>query len=175
MKFLLGILFIMLAISNVHAQEDAAKPKSVKPALHEHPTLRHMLAMNNYFRAQAGRPPHRMSARLTQAAQDHARYMARTGQFTHHANGGLSARGHRYGYHGAIRENIASGQRTVKSAFESWRNSSGHWASIISSTSHAGFGYAISRSGETYWVGVYGNDASGTTASAGAATSNLGR
>lgn len=127
-------------------------------ALHEHPTLQRMLEANNRLRGQMGLPAHRISARLTQAAQDHAWYMARTGAFSHHANGGPSGRAARYGFRGGMRENIASGQRSVREAFQSWRNSGGHWSSIISRTSHAGFGYAVGRNGATYWVGVYGDD-----------------
>ena len=37
-----------------------------------------------------------------------------------------------------------------------WQHSGGHWASIISDTSDAGFGYAVTDSGTPFWVGVYG-------------------
>ena len=82
--------------------------------------------------------------------------MARTHDFSHYSNGGPWARALKYGYQGSIRENIAMGQRSIDSAFTDWRNSGGHWASIISNTTDAGFGYAISADGTQFWVGVYG-------------------
>ncbi len=156
----IATLFVLACIvcSTARAGDQLAAAKRL-PLLHTHPTLQKMLGANNRLREQRGLRGHRISAKLTRAAQDHAWYMARTGVFSHHANGGLVSRGARHGYHGMMRENIASGQRSVGSAFSSWRSSGGHWASIISNTTHAGFGYAISPSGQTYWVGVYGNDA----------------
>jgi uncharacterized protein YkwD len=83
--------------------------------------------------------------------------MAHTGNFSHESNGGPEGRATRYGFSGLSGENIAMGQPTVASAFQSWRSSSGHWANIISSASLAGFGYAIAPDGSTYWVAMYGN------------------
>ena len=42
-----------------------------------------------------------------------------------------------------------------------WQNSGGHYASIVSGTTEAGFGYAIQPGGTPYWVGVYGSPALG--------------
>jgi uncharacterized protein YkwD len=44
----------------------------------------------------------------------------------------------------------------VSDAFHSWQNSGGHWASIVSGTTDAGFGYARGSDGRGYWVAVYG-------------------
>ena len=126
-------------------------------ALHEHPTLLRMLARNNSLRGRIGLRPHRINPELTKAAQDHAVYMARTGSFSHYSNGGPQNRARRWGFRGMVRENIAWGQRDVNDAFNSWQNSSGHWASIVSNTSEAGFGYAVGNDGRGYWVAVYGN------------------
>lgn len=126
-------------------------------ALHEHPTLLRMLARNNSLRGRLGLRPHRISPELTKAAQDHAVYMARTGSFSHYSNGGPQNRARRWGFRGMVRENIAWGQRDVDDAFHSWQNSSGHWASIVSNTTDAGFGYAVGNDGRGYWVAVYGN------------------
>ena len=136
---------------------DKAKVEPKKSPLHEHPTLVRMLAENNRLRTSVGRPPQQMSPELTRAAQDHARYMARTGNFSHESNGGPSGRAQRYGAFGLAGENIAMGQPTVVSAFQSWRSSSGHWSNIISGATLAGFGYAVAPDGSTYWVAVYGN------------------
>lgn len=134
-----------------------AKAEAKKRALHEHPTLIRMLEENNRLRASVGRPPQQISPELTRAAQDHAWYMARTGNFSHESNGGPVGRSMRFGFHGFSGENIAMGQPTVSSAFQSWRSSSGHWSNIISGATLAGFGYAVAADGSTYWVGMYGN------------------
>ncbi len=128
-----------------------------KAPLHEHPTLVRMLAENNRLRESVGLPPQKMSPELTKAAQDHAWYMARTGDFSHYSNGGPDGRAARHGFHGLSGENIAMGQPTVSSAFQSWRSSSGHWSNIISHNTLVGFGYGISPDGSSYWVAMYGN------------------
>lgn len=134
-----------------------AKAVVTRPQLHEHPTLLRMLGRNNALRQRMGLRPHRINPQLTKAAQDHAVYMARTGNFSHHSNGGPQGRAARWGFRGMVRENIAWGQTDVNDAFNSWQSSSGHWASIVSSTTEAGFGYAIGNDGRGYWVGLYGN------------------
>ena len=118
--------------------------------------VQQMLERNNELRASVGLGPHRLSEELTKAAQDHAEYMARTGEFSHYVNGGPSDRAARYGYEGSVRENIAMGYGSVHSAFAGWQSSGGHWASIVSGTTDAGFGYAVSPGGTPYWVGLYG-------------------
>ena len=148
-------LVSLVVLASLVGEKSTAAPK--KLPLHEHPTLVRMLEENNRLRAGVGRAPQQMSPELTQAAQDHARYMARTGNFSHQSNGGPEGRATRYGFSGLSGENIAMGQPTVASAFQSWRSSSGHWANIISGATLAGFGYAIAPDGSTYWVAVYGN------------------
>jgi uncharacterized protein YkwD len=149
---------VLLTVSSVVTQlpDGEAMKKGAVP-LHEHPTLVRMLEENNRLRASVGLPPHQISPELTKAAQDHAWYMARTGNFSHHSNGGPMARASRHGAYGFAGENIAMGQTTISSVFQSWRSSPGHWSNIISRTSLAGFGYGISPSGERYWVAVYGH------------------
>ncbi|MEQ8787610.1 MAG: CAP domain-containing protein [Pirellulaceae bacterium] len=124
--------------------------------LHQHPTLLSMLRRNNELRRGMGLRPQRINPVLTEAAQNHAWYMARTGSFSHYSNRGPWGRARRFGFGGNVRENIAQGQGNVLSAFHSWRNSGGHWASIISDAPEVGFGYARSKNGSPYWVAVYG-------------------
>jgi uncharacterized protein YkwD len=137
----------------------AATPVAVpKPQLHEHPTLVAMWQRNNQLRASAGRPPVAMSPTLTKAAQDHAWFMANSGQFSHEGNGGMVGRVRKYGgTHGSLSENIAWNQQSVAGVFQSWQNSPGHWSNICSNCREAGFGYAIGRNGQTYWVAVFGS------------------
>jgi uncharacterized protein YkwD len=130
--------------------------EAAKPALHEHATLLDMLRRNNELRRGVGLRPQRINPVLTRAAQNHARYMARTGSFSHYSNYGPFGRARRFGFGGNVRENIAMGHRNVFNAFVGWRNSGGHWASIISDAPEVGFGYALSKGGTPYWVAVYG-------------------
>lgn len=142
---------VLAGVSRSTAQED-------KPLLHEHPTLQRMLARSNELRRQVGLRAHRMSPELTKAAQDQANYMAQTGSFSHYSNGGPWGRALRHRFFGGnVRENIAMGQGSVPHVFNTWQNSGGHWASIVSNTDEAGFGYAVGSGGTPYWVAVYGN------------------
>ncbi len=143
------------------AGQATASPKSGSEApaekpIHERDVIVAMWKKNNELRASVGLPAHRLSPELCKAAQDHAEYMARTGVFDHYANGGPSGRAARHGYRGSVRENIAMGYGSVESAFAGWRSSGGHWASIVSGTQDAGFGYAVGPGGAPYYVGVYG-------------------
>jgi len=144
-------------------KKSVQKPPSTKsPRLAEHPTLLKMLFKNNLLRKTVGLRAHRIHPQLTKAAQDHAEYMARTGDFNHYGgNGDPDGRAQRYGYKGGALENIAMGYGDIESCFEGWHYSRGHWASIVSDTPVAGFGFAISTEGTPYWVGMYGYQAKG--------------
>ena len=149
---------LLLSASVLSAGGSATTAKPIKAAaLHEHPTLRSMLTENNRLRTSVGLPPQKISPALTKAAQDHAWYMARTGNLSHQSNGGALGRAQRHGFGGLASENIAQGQPTVSSVFRSWRASGGHWANIKSNSRLAGFGYGISPHGEKFWVAMYGN------------------
>jgi hypothetical protein len=142
---------MLVGVSRGIAQEE-------RGLLHEHPTLQRMLTRSNELRRGVGLRPHRMSPELTKAAQDQANYMANTGSFSHYSNGGPWGRALRHRFFGGnVRENIAMGQGSVPHVFNTWRNSGGHWASIVSNTDEAGFGYAVGSGGTPYWVAVYGN------------------
>jgi uncharacterized protein YkwD len=141
--------------SNTHAQ---ASPQ-VRP-LHRHPTLFGMLTRNNNIRRRVGLRPHRMNPALAAAAQDHANYMAKTGQFSHYTNGSPQSRANKYGFGGGVLENIATGGG-LDTAFAMWQNSGAHYSSIVSSTTDAGFGYAVGPNGSTYFVGIYGTGSPG--------------
>ncbi len=135
--------------------------QQARPApLHRHPTLFGMLRRNNDIRRRVGLFPHRINPALTAAAQDHANYMARTGQFSHYVNGGPQYRAQKFGFRGGVRENIAYGTQSVDGAFNMWQGSGAHYASIVSGTTEAGFGCAVSPSGQVYWVGVYASPTS---------------
>jgi uncharacterized protein YkwD len=163
-------LAMLLAASMAYADDAATSSNSssaqgsanaeARP-LHRHPTLFGMLVRNNSMRRRVGLRPHRINPALTKAAQDQANYMARTGQFSHYVNGGPQGRASKYGFRGGVRENIAMGTRSIDGAFNMWQNSGAHYASIVSGTAEAGFGYAVSPGGQAYWVGMYGTPPNG--------------
>jgi uncharacterized protein YkwD len=143
-------------------QAAATASATVQPRpLHRHPTLFGMLVRSNDVRRSLGLQPHRVNPALTKAAMDHAKFMAATGHFSHDANGGPQNRALRHGFRSGVRENIAYGTRTIDYTFEAWVDSPGHYAAIISDTTDAGFGYAISPNGVGYFVGVYGTPPAG--------------
>jgi uncharacterized protein YkwD len=140
--------------SNTQSEASAGRP------LHRHPSLFGMLTRNNNIRRRIGLRPHRMNPALAAAAQDHANYMARTGQFSHYTNGSPQSRANKYGFGGGVLENIATGGGP-DTAFSMWQGSGAHYASIVSNTTDAGFGYAIGPNGSTYFVGIYGTGSPG--------------
>ncbi|MEW4455917.1 CAP domain-containing protein [Bremerella sp. JC817] len=126
--------------------------------LHKHPTLVKMWKHSNEIRARYQLHAQRISPELTKAAQDHAWYMARTGQFSHSVNGGFVARARRHSYPGSpYGEIILYGSSNISDCFNGWLNSPGHRAILLSGAREVGYGYAISRNGTAYWVGVFGN------------------
>jgi len=60
-------------------------------------------------------------------------------------------------YHGGGEQIIAHGYKTPKATVNAWMCSSGHRKWILSKCKKVGFGYATSKSGHTYWAGVYRN------------------
>lgn len=123
-----------------------------------HETIRAMHAASNEVRKRAGKAPHKLNAKLTLAAQDHATYMAATHTMDHYNNGGYQGRAVRHGYRGWVMENIAMGQGSVASAMSTWENSGGHYAAIVSNSSEAGFGCQRSANGTWFWCMVVGTE-----------------
>ena len=159
MKYLILTLLMALPVATRGDELDiqAVTPQVEAPVLHRHPTLVAMLRRSNVIRRRAGLRATRIHPALTNAAQDHANYMAATGDFSHYTNGGYQYRAQKYGFKGGVQENIAAGFGTVDATFNTWQASGGHYAAIVGGYSEAGFGYAVSPNGATYWVGVYGN------------------
>jgi uncharacterized protein YkwD len=137
--------------------KEAKKTAAAPVPLYQQPTMVTMLQRSNGIRGRVGLRGHRLNPALCQAAQNHAEYMAATGSFSHDTNLGYVGRARRFGFRGNVRENIGWNYATIDHAFAGWQGSGGHYAAIVSpETSEAGFGYAKSRNGQTYWVSVYG-------------------
>jgi uncharacterized protein YkwD len=138
-------------------QQKVTSQAAVPKPLYQQPVMVTMLNRSNGIRSRVGLRAHRLNPALCQAAQNHAEYMAATGSFSHDTNLGYVGRARRFGFRGGVRENIGWNYASVDQAFGAWQGSGGHYAAIASpETTEAGFGYARSRTGQTYWVSVYG-------------------
>jgi len=97
-----------------------------------------LLAKTNEVRARHGRKPLTMSPQLMESARRHASWMASAGSLTHTSD--------------PVAENIAWGQADVDEAIESWMNSPGHRANMLSEeyTQIGVAGYFV-EGGRIYW------------------------
>ena len=97
--------------------------------------------LTNEFRTREGRQAVAVNAKLLDAARDFAQYMAKTGRFSHEADGSnpaTRAKGHGYDYC-IVSENIAyryssTGFATGELAqgfVEGWKNSPGHRKNML--------------------------------------------
>lgn len=127
------------------AAEPACPSASAMPAQAEHaPLVEATLCLLNEQRARRDLPRLRNSPRLADAAQSHARDMARNNYFSHDSRSGASFvdRIRRTGYLDGARswiaaENIAWGTgrfSSPKAIVKSWMESPGHRANILSSS-----------------------------------------
>ena len=117
-----------------------------------------MLNMINAQRIIRKLRPLKMSINLPKAAQRYAEYMAKTGIFSHTADGkSFSDRIRATGYPYPQSENIAMGYATTRSVTEGWFKSPGHMANLMNPRAqYIGFGYAVGKSSGNipgkYWV-----------------------
>ena len=138
-------------------QTAATEPAPQARPLHRHPALFMMLQKSNHIRRHHGLRPHRMNPILCLAAQDQARYMARTGEFDHYVNDGPQWRARKYGFRSGVWEILAMNGNSMDGAFRQWVASPAHYEAMLErDTTDAGFGYAVSEDGWGYFVGVYG-------------------
>ncbi len=109
----------------------------------------------NTARVDAGMQPYAWSGELGLAAQRHAQDMVDNGYFSHDSQDGrnFSERAMEAGYDAfPSGENIAQGQRDADQVMDSWMNSSGHRANILSEGStEIGVGLV-----DFTWVQVFG-------------------
>lgn len=114
----------------------------------------------NAFRSENSLTALAPNAALTQAAQDHACFMAQSGTLSHTGAGGseVSDRMESAGYLWRFAaENIAFGQPFASGVVGSWKGSTGHRKNMLSEdASEIGIGLAASPEGTLYWVMVLG-------------------
>lgn len=125
---------------------------------------RQVLERSNRARRRAGRDPLVPSRSLDRAAQRHAEDMLRRGYFDHRSpeDHGPDVRVREVGYvPGALRENIAQGQRDAEEVVEGWLRSPGHRENLLApDVSEHGIGVAWGRGDDdslrVVWVQVVG-------------------
>lgn len=133
------------------------------PENNETPTLSgyasEVFSLLNSERSSNGQTALKYSSAAAEIAQKKAEDMAANKYFSHtsptygSAFDMLKAAGVTYSSAG---ENIAKGQKSPSAVMNSWMNSSGHRANILSSSySSVGIGCAADSSGTLYWVQVF--------------------
>lgn len=162
----LGRLF--QAISNFFASPNTPvlppkppDPGRIKPETPNNGTIANLLLQHNSQRGNNKVPFLSMSLQLTNAAQNHADWMALNRQMSHNENNDINAdiskrlNNNNYNFT-ACGENIAAGQSTVTEVMNSWMNSPGHRANILNSQFwHVGFGVAQDVYSHIYWCVVF--------------------
>ena len=115
-------------------------------------------ALVNAQRTSHGRTALTENAALDKAAQSHACWMAKTGNFSHKGRGGSGpmARTKSAGYCTRLTaENIAMGYSSAGQVVNGWLTSSGHLKNImLRKTRNYGLGVAM-MNGKPAWVMVY--------------------
>lgn len=119
-----------------------------------------MLSYVNSYRSEVGASPLSLDNNLNLAATIRALEMAYSRKFSHTRPDARDcftvAKDLSISYN-AIGENIALGQRSVKSVSESWKESSGHYANMISTDfKKVGFG-KFNIDSSIYWVQIFTN------------------
>jgi uncharacterized YkwD family protein/spore coat assembly protein SafA len=117
-----------------------------------------VIQLTNQERAKNGLPPMTADWELSRVARYKAADMRDKNYFSHTSPtygspfDMIKAFGLTYR---SAAENIAAGQTTPASVVQSWMNSSGHRANILSSNTRIGVGYAKGGSYGHYWVQMF--------------------
>ena len=127
---------IVVSTTQVSSERPATKVSKPQFAFHQIETK--LISATNQTRAQYGLPPLQVDNSLMRSARRHAAWMTRSRSLQH-----TSA---------MVAENIAMGQPSVRSAMNSWMNSSGHRANILNGR-YRRLGVAAYRTpeGTIYW------------------------
>lgn len=136
MKYLLSILLLVFWLHPLHADPVATN------------TI-------NTIRAGKGMPAIAYSDRLEKVARSHARDMMKKGFFSHKGSNGstVGKRAKRAGYRWClVAENIAKGQKDIKTVMESWRTSPSHYQNLVRKGIRE---FAVAHEGDV-WVMVLG-------------------
>lgn len=103
--------------------------------------------------------PLQLNTELGIAAQAHADDMAENDFMAHEGSDGSSPsdRADRANYPGLVGENVARGYGSPSAVVDGWTESDGHCTNMMSGDyTELGVGYAVSDSGEKFWVQLFG-------------------
>lgn len=136
-------------------------PADREPDLKVDPTLliEQVVEAHNRTRVEEDLPPLRVSNRLREAAERHARDMAERGKMGHTGGDGTSPMdrieqaGYRYRRAG---ENVAHGRFTTQELMQGWLDSPGHRKNILGGFSEIGVARAEGGDGTSYWCVTFG-------------------
>lgn len=121
--------------------------------------VRAVVTRTNAERHRAGLAPLSVDPQLTEAAERHARNMAKQNRMSHSLDGRTVAdRARAAGYdYRTVGENIAWNQPTAAAVVGDWMSSRGHRRNILGPDfTHIGVAVATNSKGEPYWVQVFG-------------------
>ncbi len=112
------------------------------------------LGLINDFRKENGLPPVKLSAELNDAATKYSQTQQKMGKMGHGIDGTeFGDRAKAAGYNGfPANENVAQGQQSAEEAFQSWKESPGHRANMLSQDINE---IGLGRAGE-FWTQVGG-------------------
>jgi uncharacterized protein YkwD len=162
--FAMGWVLLPQAASAQAAETRTAGDKS--PNLTD--VVERLISRTHAFRQQEGRPTVAPNPQLTAAAQDFATFMARTGQFSHTADGQTpEVRAKAHGYDPClIAENIAyqhhpggfTAEALAQGFFEGWQHSPDHRKNVLDpAVTETGVGVAQrEQTGAYYAVQLFG-------------------
>ena len=147
-----------------------AAPFATPGLADEKEVTEHVLELTNEARARARRcgakhfaavPPLTLSPRLTRAALEHSKDMARHSEFDHEGSDGSTPpqRATRAGYTWrTVGENIAAGATSAEEVMEGWLASPGHCENLMDPRfTETGIGYVVDPRSESgvYWTQMF--------------------
>jgi uncharacterized protein YkwD len=124
----------------------------------EEKTVADLLSAHNRERQVHGRRPLKLSAKLVEAADLHARDMAEHKKLAHvGADGSTVAERVKTRGYACIRvgENVAAGQYAAADVMKAWMESPGHRENILADFGEMGAASAADSNGKRYWCVVF--------------------
>lgn len=118
-----------------------------------------VVAAHNIERSRRHLSPVQLNVLLSEAAQTQADDMSRRDKMSHRGADGSSPfeRIARAGYQAsAAAENVAFGFQRVDEVMAGWMRSPGHRRNILGPYREVGVGYAIGRTGTSFWCVTFG-------------------
>ena len=120
-----------------------------------------VLAKLNEVRAANGIRPLTYDTRLEAAARRQAELMAEQDSIAHELGESLRSRVSAAGYHEAVGENLAGGQKTLEKAIAGWLDSPSHRGTMLN-PKFTEVGFAVISKPDTkwkvFWATIYGGE-----------------